>query len=104
MVENMDRIVDAEAIPALVSVLGKLCLSLMILLPVQFTVKFYLAHPNDELKRESARALGNLAANIEFGDMILREDALPYLLPMLRSEDTLCQRMAAFALCSKLNN
>jgi hypothetical protein len=78
--ENMDRIVDSNAIPFLVGV---------------------LADPSEELKREAARALGNLASNIEFGDMILREGALPYLVPMLRSPDNLTQRMGAFALCSK---
>ena len=52
MSENFDRIADASAISNLVSVLGD---------------------PNEELRREAARALGNLAANIEFGDVILRE-------------------------------
>ena len=70
MAENMDRIADATAIPNLVSALW---------------------NPDEELKRESARCLGNLAANIEFGDLILREGALAYLIPMLRSSDNMTQ-------------
>ena len=80
MPENLDRIVDTNAIPFLVSAISE---------------------PHEELKREAARALGNLAANIEFGDLILREGALQYLVPMLRSSDHLTQRMGAFCLCSK---
>ena len=54
--------------------------------------------------RESARCLGNLAANIEFGDVILREGALPYLIPMIRSADYLTQRMGAMAICNLSSN
>ena len=50
MAENFDRIADANAIPNLVGI---------------------LSDPVEDLRREGARALGNLAANIEFGDMIL---------------------------------
>ena len=71
MSENFDRIADANAIPNLISV---------------------LSDPNEDLRKEGARALGNLAANIEFGDVILREGALPYLIPMLRSSDNVTQR------------
>ena len=39
-----------------------------------------LTTPNEEVQREAARALGNLAANIEFGDLILREGALRNLI------------------------
>lgn len=81
MVENFDRIFDSAAIPPLIKSLDE---------------------PSEELKREAARALGNLAANIELGDVILREGALPLLLPMLRSDDVHAQRMGAFALASKL--
>jgi hypothetical protein len=49
-------------------------------------------------------ALGNLAANIELGDVILREGALPYLIPMLRSSDPLTQRMSSMALCNLSSN
>lgn len=57
-----------------------------------------------KLKREAARALGNLAANIEFGDLIIREGALVHLVPMLRSSDNLTQRMGAFCLCNLSTN
>lgn len=80
--ENLDRIVDTNAILFLVAALGE---------------------PHIDIKRESARALGNLAVNIEFGDMILREGALGHLIPMLRSADSATQRMGAFCLCSKYN-
>lgn len=60
-----------------------------------------LNSPSENVKKEAARALGNLAANIELGDIILRDGALPYLIPMLRSSDNITQRMAAMALCSK---
>ena len=80
MAVNFDNISESTAIPNLVSTLQS---------------------PNEEVKRESARALGNLAANIELGDVILREGALPFLIPMLRSSDNLTQRMAGMALCSK---
>ena len=80
--ENLDRIVDTNAILFLVAALGE---------------------PHIDIKRESARALGNLAVNIEFGDMILREGALSHLIPMLRSADSATQRMGAFCLCSKYN-
>jgi hypothetical protein len=48
-----------------------------------------LQSANEAVKREAARGLGNLAANIELGDVILREGALPYLIPMLRSSGTI---------------
>jgi hypothetical protein len=83
MPENLDRIVDTNAIPFLVGA---------------------IAEPFDEVKREAARCLGNLAVNIEFGDLILREGALPFLVPMLRSADNLTQRMGAFALCNLSSN
>lgn len=80
IVENFDRIYDAAASPALVKA---------------------LAEGNDEVKREAARAIGNLAANIELADEFLREGAISHLLPMIRSDETLTQRMGAFALSSK---
>ncbi len=56
------------------------------------------------VQREAARALGNLSANIEYGDTILREGAQPHLIALLRSDDQHCQRMAAMALCNLASN
>lgn len=54
--------------------------------------------------REAARALGNLAANLEHGDAILREGALKIFMALIRSEDHPVQRMAAMALCNLSSN
>ena len=53
---------------------------------------------------QAARALGNLCANLEYGDVILRAGALPSLMTLLRSEDQSVQRMAAMALCNLSTN
>ena len=79
----MDKIVDGNGIPPLMQA---------------------LAESVQEVQREAARALGNLAANIVYGDMILRAGAQPHLLTLMRSENELCQRMAAMALCNLSSN
>lgn len=56
------------------------------------------------MSREAARALGNLAANLEHGDSILKEGALTILMGLIRSEDHPVQRMAAMALCNLSSN
>jgi HEAT repeat protein len=56
------------------------------------------------VQREAARALGNLSANIEYGDTILRAGVQPHLIALLRSDDQQCQRMAAMALCNLASN
>lgn len=83
MAENMDLIVDGQAIPRLVGM---------------------LKNPSEELKKEAARALGNLSSNIEYGDMILREGPMPYLIAMLRSTDSSCQRMGAMSISNLTSN
>ncbi|CAN0573418.1 unnamed protein product, partial [Ectocarpus sp. 12 AP-2014] len=83
MVENMDNIVDAGGIPALVQALGS---------------------SSPLVSREAARALGNLAANLEHGDAILKEGALNMFMTLIRSEDHPVQRMAAMALCNLSSN
>jgi hypothetical protein len=47
--------------------------------------------------------LDNLAANTEFGDLIIREGELVHLVPVL-SSDNLPQRMGAFCLCNLSTN
>lgn len=83
-VENMNIVMDHNPIPALMDVL-----SADLPLFVQC---------------ETARCLGNLAANVEYGDEILRAGAQKYLLTMLRSENERCQRMAAMTLCNLSSN
>ena len=56
------------------------------------------------VSREAARALGNLAANLEHGDAILKEGALNIFMALIRSEDHPVQRMAAMALCNLSSN
>lgn len=56
------------------------------------------------VSRETARALGNLAANLEHGDAILKEGALMIFMTLIRSEDHPVQRMAAMALCNLSSN
>jgi HEAT repeat protein len=81
--ENMDKIVDANAIP-----------------PLMMT----LAQGSPIVQREACRALGNLSANIEYGDMVLRAGAQPPLLILLRADDVVCQRMAAMSLANLTSN
>ena len=76
--ENVDRITDPAAIPNRVAVLATL--------------------------NEEVYAHGNLAANIEFGDLILREGALRNLIPMLRSADPVAQRIGSMVLCNLSSN
>lgn len=56
------------------------------------------------MSREAARALGNLSANLEHGDSILKEGALKIFMALIRSEDHPVQRMAAMALCNLSSN
>lgn len=56
------------------------------------------------MSREAARALGNLAANLEHGDAIMKEGALNIFMALIRSEDHPVQRMAAMALCNLSSN
>lgn len=56
------------------------------------------------MSREAARALGNLAANIEHGNSILKEGALNLFMALIRSDDHGVQRMAAMALCNLSSN
>lgn len=56
------------------------------------------------VSREAARALGNLAANLEHGDTILKEGALKILMKLIRSEDYYVQRMATMGLCNLSSN
>ena len=54
--------------------------------------------------REAVRALGNLAANLEHGNSILKEGALNSFMALIRSDDHSVQRMAAMALCNLSSN
>lgn len=83
-IETMSAVMDHNPIPALVDVL--------------------VSEPAPCVQCEAARCLGTLAANVEYGDEILRADAHKYLLILLRSEDERCQRMAAMALCNLASN
>ena len=83
VVENMGAIIDAEPVKPLLEALET---------------------SPPLVQREAARALGNLSANIEYGDTILREGAQPHLIALLRSDDQHCQRMAAMALCNLASN
>lgn len=56
------------------------------------------------VSREAARALGNLAANLEHGKAILKEGALSLFMALIRSNDHGVQRMAAMALCNLSSN
>lgn len=56
------------------------------------------------VSREAARALGNLAANLEHGDAILKEGALNIFMALIRSDDHPVQRMSAMALCNLSSN
>lgn len=48
--------------------------------------------------------MGNLAANLEHGDSILKEGALDIFMALIRSEEHPVQRMAAMALCNLSSN
>lgn len=56
------------------------------------------------VSREATRALGNLAANLEHGDSMLKEGALRSFMALIRSDDHAVQRMAAMALCNLSSN
>jgi hypothetical protein len=79
VVENLDRIVAANAIPALVEAL-------------KLTVP--------AVQRDACRGLANLACNIEYGDMILKAGALSRLVGAVKADNHEAQRMAAMCLCN----
>lgn len=79
VVENLERIVNAHALPKLIDA---------------------MLIGNAMIQRDAARALGNLAANIEYGDMILKGGALAKLISGLKSDEMETQRMAAMAICN----
>ena len=63
-----------------------------------------LAESVQEVQREAARALGNLAANIVYGDMILRAGAQPHLLTLLRSSPSWCLPVYDYATAHTLRD
>lgn len=68
------------------------------------TLRQALGSSSPLVSREAARALGNLAANLEHGDATLKEGALNIFMALIRSEDHPVQRMAAMALCNLSSN
>lgn len=87
MIDNMDPIVESKAIPLLVSA---------------------LALESTNIKREAARALGNLASNLDYGRLIAEQnDALSLLVITLKisdEKDEETKRMAVMALCNLSSN
>jgi hypothetical protein len=64
-----------------------------------------LASKSESVQRESARAVGNLAVNIDYCDELLKHtDVIPYLVACFRGRNCECQRMAAFALSNMSAN
>ena len=63
-----------------------------------------LSIDSSQVKREAIRSLGNLAVNIDYGSMIIKENILPQLLSCLTDEEDDCQRMAAMALTNLSTN
>ena len=57
-----------------------------------------------DVKREASRALGNLAANCEYGRIMFRKDVVAPLTDLLRSDHVGCQRMASMALANISTN
>jgi hypothetical protein len=59
---------------------------------------------SEAIQRESARALGNLAVNIDYCDLVLKHGAVKGLVTCFRSQSIECQRMAAMALSNLSSN
>jgi hypothetical protein len=56
------------------------------------------------IQQESARALGNLAVNIDYCDLAIKFGAVKGLVACFQNQSIECQRMAAMALCNFSSN
>jgi hypothetical protein len=64
-----------------------------------------LASASESVQREAARAIGNLAVNIDYSDKILiHNEVLPRLVACFQGRNVECQRMAAFAISNVSSN
>ncbi len=59
---------------------------------------------SESIQQESARALGNLAVNIDYCDLVIKHGAIKGLVACFRNQSIECQRMAAMALCNLSSN
>ena len=89
--DNFELLVDAGAIPQLMCAI---------------TTKHASYHQTCQVKREACRCLGNLAASISIGELILAEGAQAVFVDLLQSVggDEECSRMAAMALANLSSN
>ena len=60
--------------------------------------------PHFSIQREAARALGNLAANVEYAATMVEAGVLSRLAVCLQQRELRCKRMAIFALCNIASN
>ena len=74
---NLPRVVDHGCVPLLAAALDS---------------------ASEPIQREAAWALGNLAVNLDYGDLVRRHGAARRLVACFRNRHCECQRMAAMAL------
>lgn len=67
---------------------------------IPLLIEIFVSYTEEDIRTETARAIGNFSANLDYGEILINEDCqlIPQLVHALSASGTQCQRMVSMTL------